>query len=86
MYEASEGKGAFLNGKKISIDSDASSVKDCLLVNNIGHYRHEDFVDESAERVKKWLKAGLRGYRASGSAAQNLAHVATGKMIHFDTI
>lgn len=86
MYEASEGKGAYLNGKKISIDSDASSVKDCLLVNNIGHYRHEDFVDESAERVKKWLKAGLRGYRASGSAAQNLAHVATGKMIHVDTI
>jgi inositol-phosphate phosphatase / L-galactose 1-phosphate phosphatase len=80
MYEAAEGSGAFLNGRRITIDRDASSVKDCLLVNNIGHYRYEDFVEESAERVKKWLKAGLRGYRASGSAAQNLAHVASGQV------
>ena len=81
LYEAAEKCGAFLNGRKITIDSDATSVKDCLLVNNIGHYRYDDFVEESAERVKKWLKAGLRGYRSSGSAAQNLAHVASSYLI-----
>jgi len=82
LYEAAEGSGAgtLLNNQPVRIDSDAASVEDCLLVNNIGHYRHDDFVDESTDRVKKWLRAGLRGYRASGSAAQNLAHVASGQV------
>mmetsp|Transcript_4444 Transcript_4444/g.9608 ORF Transcript_4444/g.9608 Transcript_4444/m.9608 type:complete len:296 (+) Transcript_4444:112-999(+) len=82
LYEAAEGSGVgtLLNGEPVRVDSVATSVKDCLLVNNIGHYRHEDFVDESTERVNKWLKSGLRGYRASGSAAQNLAHVASGQV------
>ncbi|KAL7537543.1 hypothetical protein ACHAXR_007898 [Thalassiosira sp. AJA248-18] len=82
LYEAAEGSGVgtLLNGKPVRIDNVATSVQDCLLVNNIGHYRHDDFVDESADRVKKWLRAGLRGYRASGSAAQNLAHVASGQV------
>lgn len=82
LYEAAEGSGVgtLLNGQPVRVDSEASSVKDCLLVNNIGHYRFDDFVDESTERVKSWLRAGLRGYRASGSAAQNLAHVASGQV------
>jgi len=67
-----------LNGKKkISVDS-ATGVGDCLLVNNIGHHRETDFVDESADRIRRWLRAGLRGYRSSGSAAINMAHVASG--------
>jgi inositol-phosphate phosphatase/L-galactose 1-phosphate phosphatase len=82
LYEAAEGSGVgtLLNGQPVRIDSVATSIEDCLLVNNIGHYRHPEFVDESAERVRKWLRAGLRGYRASGSAAQNLAHVASGQV------
>ncbi|KAL7525419.1 hypothetical protein ACHAWF_001352 [Thalassiosira exigua] len=82
LYEAAQGSGlgTLFNGKPVRVDSVASSVKDCLLVNNIGHYRAEDFVDESTDRVRKWLRAGLRGYRASGSAAQNLAHVASGQV------
>lgn len=80
LYEAAEGTGTFLNGKPVKIDTDATSVEDCLLVNNIGHYRYDKFVEESTDRIQKWLKAGLRGYRASGSAAQNLAHVASGQV------
>ncbi|KAL3811390.1 hypothetical protein ACHAXA_000469, partial [Cyclostephanos tholiformis] len=57
-----------------------TSVEDCLLVNNIGHCRRDDFIDESTDRVNKWLRANLRGYRSSGSAAQNLAHVASGQV------
>ena len=72
--------GTLLNGRQVRIDSVATSIKDCLLVNNIGHCRYHEFVDESTERVNKWLRAGLRGYRASGSAAQNLAHVASGQV------
>lgn len=77
LYEACDGEGAYLNGKKISVDA-ATGVGDCLLVNNIGHHRENDFVDESADRLRKWLRAGLRGYRSSGSAAINMAHVASG--------
>ena len=82
LYEAAQGsgQGTLLNDKPVQIDNVATSITDCLLVNNIGHYRYDDFVDESTERVKKWLRAGLRGYRASGSAAQNLAHVASGQV------
>ena len=85
LYEAAEGSGVgtLLNGQPVRIDSVATSVQDCLLVNNIGHTRSDDFVDESTQRVNKWLKAGLRGYRSSGSAAQNLAHVASGQVSCF---
>jgi inositol-phosphate phosphatase/L-galactose 1-phosphate phosphatase len=69
-----------MNGKPVRIDSDAKSIDDCLLVNNIGHLRKDDFIEESSERIQKWLKAGLRGFRSAGSAAQNLAHVATGQV------
>eukprot|EP00804_Cyclotella_cryptica_P030333 CCRYP_011876-RA/>CCRYP_011876-RA protein AED:0.22 eAED:0.22 QI:366/1/1/1/0.5/0.33/3/148/213 len=80
LYEAAEGSGTLMNGKPVRIDTDATSIKDCLLVNNIGHLRNDDFIEESSERIQKWLKAGLRGFRASGSAAQNLAHVASGQV------
>lgn len=82
LYEAAEGSGlgTLLNGQSVRVDSVATSVEDCLLVNNIGHCRIDDFVDESTDRVNKWLRAGLRGYRSSGSAAQNLAHVASGQV------
>ena len=80
LYEAAEGTGTLLNGKPVRIDTDATSIQDCLLVNNIGHLRNGHFIEESSERIQKWLKAGLRGFRASGSAAQNLAHVASGQV------
>jgi inositol-phosphate phosphatase/L-galactose 1-phosphate phosphatase len=80
LYEAAEGSGTFMNGKPVRIDTDATSIQDCLLVNNIGHLRSDDFIKESSGRIQKWLKAGLRGFRASGSAAQNLAHVASGQV------
>jgi inositol-phosphate phosphatase/L-galactose 1-phosphate phosphatase len=80
LYEASEGSGTFMNGKPVKIDTEATSIQDCLLVNNIGHLRNDDFIEESSERIQNWLKAGLRGFRASGSAAQNLAHVASGQV------
>ncbi|EJK63587.1 hypothetical protein THAOC_15744 [Thalassiosira oceanica] len=82
MYEAAQGSGlgTLLNGKPVRVDGMATSVQDCLLVNNVGHIRSVDFVDESTQRINRWLRAGLRGYRSSGSAAQNMAHVATGQV------
>jgi inositol-phosphate phosphatase/L-galactose 1-phosphate phosphatase len=79
MYEAMEGQGAYRNGKRISVDA-STGLHDCLLVNNIGHERQKEFVEESTERIAKWLHGGLRGYRSSGSAAQNMGHVASGQV------
>mmetsp|Transcript_60176 Transcript_60176/g.178390 ORF Transcript_60176/g.178390 Transcript_60176/m.178390 type:complete len:285 (-) Transcript_60176:378-1232(-) len=79
MYEAAEGGGTFLNGQRVTVDS-SSSMDDCLLVNNIGNFRDRAFIDESTDRINKWMNAGLRGYRASGSACQNMAHVAAGQV------
>jgi len=78
MYEAEEGRGAYLNGTPIEIDSKASTLSDCFLVNNIGHLRDSNFVQDSSARVSKWLNHGIRALRMSGSAAQNMAHVASG--------
>jgi inositol-phosphate phosphatase/L-galactose 1-phosphate phosphatase len=80
LYEAAKGSGTLLNGQQCQIDTVATSIQDCLLVNNIGHCRDVDFINESTHRVNNWLTAGLRGYRSSGSAAQNLAHVASGQV------
>ena len=80
LYEASLGCGAYCNGNPITVDKECKSIKQCLLVNNIGHHRENDFIQESCERINRWLNGGLRGYRSSGSAACNLAHVACGKL------
>mmetsp|Transcript_7417 Transcript_7417/g.16036 ORF Transcript_7417/g.16036 Transcript_7417/m.16036 type:complete len:305 (-) Transcript_7417:323-1237(-) len=82
IYCAELGCGATCNGRAISVDA-SSGLSDCLLVNNIGHSRDEGFVAESSARIGKWLSSGLRGYRSSGSAAQNMAHVASGKVSCF---
>ena len=74
-----EGHGAYRNEKRIFVDS-STSLDNCLLVNNIGHLRHNELVDESTARISKWLNEGLRGFRSSGSAAQNMAHVASGQV------
>lgn len=78
MYQAEKGNGAYLNGKRIQVDTNASTLADCFLVNNIGHIRDDTFVQDSSNRVNKWLNHGLRALRMSGSAAQNMAHVASG--------
>ena len=80
MYEAMEGHGAYRNRQqRLTVDT-STSLTNCLLVNNIGHLRSTEFVDESTTRISKWFHAGLRGFRSSGSAAQNMAHVASGQV------
>ena len=79
LFEAEEGRGAFLNGKSIRVDT-STGLKDSLLVNNIGHERNNSFLEESTQRTYRWLSHGLRGLRMSGSAAQNMGDVACGRV------
>ena len=83
MYHAERGHGAYCNGKPIHVDHTSNKLSNCLLINNIGHTRRLDFIEESTKRVSKWLQAGLRGFRSTGSAAQNMAYVACGKVSCF---
>lgn len=83
LYHAQEGCGAHCNDSPIHVDSQSTRLPDCLLVNNIGHTRTERFITESTRRIAAWLRAGLRGYRSSGCAAMNMAHVASGRVSAF---
>ena len=80
MYHAELNEGAYCNGTRIFVDTTANSLSNCLLVNNIGATRNSEFIEESTSRIAKWLHAGLRGFRAAGSACQNMSHVASGKV------
>jgi len=83
LYYAQQGCGAYCNDTPLSVDSKATGLGDCLLVNNIGHTRSTAFVTESTQRIASWLQHGLRGYRSSGCAAMNMAHVAAGRVSAF---
>eukprot|EP00977_Amphora_coffeiformis_P003268 scaffold609_cov170-Amphora_coffeaeformis.AAC.22 len=83
LYHAQQGGGSYCNDSPISVDLNATRLGDCLLVNNIGHTRSAAFVTESTQRIAAWLQGGLRGYRSSGCAAMNMAHVASGTVSAF---
>lgn len=73
------GGGAHLNGQRVAVGS-ATGVTDALVCNNLGASRKPEFNRLSAERLHALLEAGLRGLRNSGSAAQNMMHVACGRL------
>merc|ERR1712157_672550 len=50
MFEAEEGRGTFMNGNRVHVDS-SIGLSDALVVNNIGHVRDDKFIEESTERV-----------------------------------
>ena len=85
MYVAWREGGATRNGRPIRVGR-AASVGEALLMNNIGSNRSWAFVDRTLYRLKRLLHGHqLQGLRNSGSAAVNLAHVASGKLdVYFE--
>ena len=85
MYVAWRGGGATRNGRPIRVGR-AAGVGEALLMNNIGSNRSWAFVDRTLYRLKRLLHCHqLQGLRNSGSAAVNLAHVASGKLdVYFE--
>jgi inositol-phosphate phosphatase/L-galactose 1-phosphate phosphatase len=77
LYEARKGGGAFLNEQPISV-SFCLSLNEALVVNNIGSNRSLGFIEKSVGRIQGLLEANMQAIRASGSAAVNFAHVASG--------
>eukprot|EP00050_Salpingoeca_kvevrii_P010967 m.11737 g.11737 ORF g.11737 m.11737 type:complete len:284 (+) comp3176_c0_seq1:1113-1964(+) len=81
LYSAVQGQGAFCNGAALKCSS-AAHIGEALVVNNIGASRDPTFVELTLNRLRHLLNAQppLRGLRNSGSAAQNMAHVASGEL------
>lgn len=85
MYTAWYKGGATCNGQRILVAS-AAHVGEALAMNNIGSNRSYAFTDRTLYRLKRLLHGSkLQGLRNSGSAAVNLAHVASGKLdVYFE--
>ena len=79
LCSAVRGGGATLNGRPCAVGA-ASGVGDALIVNNVGASRKPGFNQLCTDRLLALLDANVRGLRNSGSAAQNMMHVACGRL------
>ena len=80
LFEATAGKGAFLNGRPISV-SLTRQLADSLLVTGFP-YNLKEMLDPLMERLTRCLDAG-RGVRRLGAAALDLCFVACGRFDGF---
>ena len=79
LCSAVRGGGATLNGRPCAVGA-ASGVGDALIVNNVGASRKPGFNQLCTDRLLALLDRNVRGLRNSGSAAQNMMHVACGRL------
>lgn len=76
LFHAVKGKGAYLNGKKISV-SDVGSVKDSVIAFCHSRDKH---TAESITRIFHTLKLVNTTFRQIGAAALELCYVASGRI------
>jgi len=79
LISAVRGRGAHLNGKRVQVGK-ATGVRDALVCNNMGASRNPEVNVRCTERLLALLQERVRGLRNSGSAAQNMMHVACGRL------
>lgn len=84
LYTAYLGGGAFLNGKPLQVSS-TQNIENAILATTLGASRNRLYLNPLLFRLRELLLNKLQGFRISGSTAQNLAHVASGKLdCYFD--
>ena len=79
LCSAVRGRGTHLNGQRCHVGS-ASGVTSALVCNNVGASRNPGVNETVTRRLLALLQANIRGLRNSGSAAQNMMHVACGRL------
>ena len=79
LCSAVRGRGTHLNGRRVSVGS-ATGVTSALICNNMGASRNPAFNRLCTARLCALLQENVRGLRNSGSAAQNMMHVACGRL------
>jgi len=81
LFTAVQGRGAFLNGKRINV-STQEHIGNALLATEIGTKRDKETVDATTNRINSLLFK-VRSLRLSGSCAMNLCGVACGRLDMF---
>jgi len=79
LAAATRGGGATVNDRPVHVGS-AHGVASALVCNNFGASRAAGVNALNTNRLLALLEDGVRGLRNSGSAAQNMLHVACGKL------
>ena len=79
LCSAVSGRGTHLNGRRVHVGS-ATGVTSALVCNNMGASRSPAVNEQCCARLLALLQANIRGLRNSGSAAQNMMHVACGRL------
>ena len=79
LISAVRGRGAHLNGQRVHVGK-ATGVGDALICNNVGASRNPAVNVKCTQRLLALLQSSVRGLRNSGSAAQNMMHVACGRL------
>ena len=79
LCSAVTGRGTHLNGRRVHVGT-ATGVTTALVCNNIGASRNPEVNATPTRRLLALLQANIRGLRNSGSAAQNMMHVACGRL------
>lgn len=81
LFYARKGKGAFLNGKKIQVNS-ADTLQKSLLITGFYYDRGKEMI-ETLENIKKFFQNHIIGIRRLGAAALDLCYVACGRAAGF---
>jgi len=79
LCSAMRGCGATLNGQPVRVGS-ATGVTSAVVCNNFGASREPAVNALCTARLNALLQNSVRGVRNSGSAAQNMMHVACGRL------
>ncbi len=76
-FEAQSGNGAFLNRRRLRVSSE-TAVEDAVFASGLPSYRREQ-IDVFQRRMDQCMRAA-NAYRRGGSAALDLAYVASGRL------
>lgn len=77
MFSAEKGKGAKLNGNRITV-SDTDEIGDSFVVCGTFYYHDKELMDKHLAILKE-VNLKVRGVRRDGSAALDLCYVACGR-------
>ena len=80
LYVASKGRGSFVNDRRIRAGK-RTRMSECLL--STGHVNHPDIDHSGHFRMTAEMTRRSAGLRQTGSAAMDLAHVASGRVDGF---
>lgn len=81
LFSAQKGRGSFLNGQKISVNS-VNELKQAILITGFYYDRGAAMV-KNLEKIKQFLQKKIIGIRRFGSAALDLCYIACGRAAGF---